>query len=230
MIRSNNIVIMAVPIALVIGAIGGFGSFDLLQDNSLDTTGISYGMLGHVTAIVRDANGEITGYSQGDNLVLDGGEECISKLVFLGADNTESIDTECSGAITSGFGIIGLVNGTSCSGVTASSQDPTQGCNVGNGLIDGLINNTDTSLNRVQATTISFSDDGANSKTTLQEVFTNSGSSNTVLRSVIMNSTSTGADFVILASQDFGSAAVVSNGGTLTIIWELTTGATTTFD
>lgn len=219
---------MVIPVALVIGAIGGFGSFDLLQDDSLDETSTNSGMMGHVTAIARDASGQITGYSQGDNLILDGGEDCVAKLVFLGPANTAGIDTECAGA-TGPFNFIGLVNGTSCaSEADATSQNPTNNCTLGGP--DGLINSTTSGFQRVTPDSTVLADDAGETKVTLTELFTNAEGSNTILRSVLMNGTQTAAKDIILASQNFGTAATVSAGGTLTIIWEITTGSTGTFN
>jgi len=224
--KPKNIAVMAISVGLIASIGGIFGASGLLVDDDVTKYATSSGMLGHVTAIVRDANGAITGYSQGDNLILDGGEECVSKILFKGSGNSEGQgDSFCTGNVGK-FNIIGLVNATACGSEAAkTSQDPTNGCTIVSP--NGLINSTTSGLQRTAPNTIVITSETGGHKTTLTEIFTNAEGSNTIQRSVIMNSTSTGSDFVILASQNFGSAAVVSNGGTLTIVWEITSGGTT---
>ena len=225
--KPNNIAVMAISVGLI-ASIGGFSASELLGNDDVTSYTTSNGMLGHVTAIVRDANGAITGYSQGDNLILNGGEECISKILFKGSGNSEGQgDAFCTGNVGT-FNIIGLVNATSCAGDAAStSQNPTDNCTIvsPNGLINSTSNN---GLDRTTPDSIVITSVANGFKTTLTNVFTNTESSNTIQRSVIMNTTVVGPDYVILASQNFASAAVVSDGGTLTIVWEITSGGTTT--
>ena len=223
--KPNNIAVMAISVGLI-ASIGGFSASELLGNDDVTSYTTSSGMLGHVTAIARDANGVITGYSQGDNLILDGGEECVSKILFKGSGNSEGQgDSFCTGNVGK-FNIIGLVNATSCATNAAkTSQDPTDGCTIVSP--NGLINSTFNGLQRTTPDSVVITSGTGGFTTTLTNVFTNTESSNTIQRSVIMNSTSTGADYVILASQNFASAAVVSDGGTLTIVWEITSGGTT---
>ena len=223
--KPNNIAVMAISVGLI-ASIGGFSAFELLGNDDVTSYTTSNGMLGHVTATTRDANGVITGYSQGDNLILDGGEECISKILFKGSGNTEGQgDAFCTGNVGK-FNIIGLVNATACaSNAAKTSQDPTDGCTIVSP--NGLINSTTNGLQRTAPNSIVITSVTGGHTTTLTEVFTNTEGSNTIQRSVIMNTTAVGANQVILASQNFASAAVVSDGGTLTIVWEITTGGTT---
>jgi len=222
MTKINNVAVMAISIGLFAGLGGFLGTSELMVDDGLDTQATYGGMMGHVEATVRDANGQITSYSQGDNIILDLGEKCVAKLTFKGAGSTAG---ECSGALANGFNIIGLVNATSCSGPVATSQDPSVGCTANPGT-DGLINAT-SPFETVAADTIVIDSSVTNNgiKTTLTKLFTNTDTSNTIERSVLLNSTATGAGaYIILASQDFTSPATVSAGGTLTIVWEVTTG------
>jgi len=220
MTKINNVAVMAISIGLFAGLGGFLGASELMVDDGLDTQATYGGMMGHVEAIARDANGQITSYSQGDNIILDLGEKCVAKLTFKGAGSTAG---ECPGALTNGFNIIGLVNATSCTGPTATSQEPSVDCTATPGT-NGLINST-SPFQTVAADTIVIDNTESNFgfKTTLTKLFTNTDASNTIARSVIMNSTST-TDFIILASQNFASPATVSAGGTLTIVWEVTTG------
>jgi len=224
--KPNNIAVMAISVGLI-ASIGGFSASELLGNDDVTSYTTSNGMLGHVTAIVRDANGAITGYSQGDNLILNGGEECISKILFKGSGNSEGQgDAFCTGNVGT-FNIIGLVNATACASNAANtSQDVTDGCTIVSP--NGLINSTTSGLQRTTPDSVVITSVTGGFKTTLTNVFTNAEGSNTIQRSVIMNTTAVGPDYVILASQNFASAAVVSDGGTLTIVWEITSGGTTT--
>jgi len=229
MTKINNIAVMAISIGLFAGLGGFLGTSGLMVDDGLDTQATYGGMMGHVEATVRDANGQITSYSQGDNIILDVGEQCVAKMTFKGSGNTESGDDAiCTGTLTNGFNIIGLVNATGCTGPDATSQFPSVNC-VGIPLTNGLINST-SPFQTVAADSIVITTGSNGFLTTLTKLFTNTdGTANTIERSVILNSTSIVAgEYIILASQDFTSPATVSAGGTLTIVWEVTTGGTTT--
>jgi len=230
MTKINNISIMAISIGLFAGLGGFLGASELLVDDSLDTQATYGGMMGHVEATVRDANGQITSYSQGDNLILDLGEQCVAKMTFRGSGNTENQgDAICTGALTNGFNIIGLYNGTGCGAPDPTSQEPSSGGCTATGA-NGLINAT-SPFDRRPADTIAIDVSETNSgfRTVLTTLFTNTDGSNTIDRSMIMNSTAIGTgQNIILASQTFASPATVSAGGTLTIVWEVTTGGAST--
>jgi hypothetical protein len=67
---------------------------------------------GHVTTIHKDAAGNILGYRQTDNIIVNQGENCALKLLFASAGGSATGNNVCTGANTSGFRYIAIGNTT----------------------------------------------------------------------------------------------------------------------
>ena len=88
--RAKYIILAAIVFAGIVGVSQGQGLFDLTDAKPITTTS-SLGYLGHVTAIVKDSDGNIKSYHQADNTVVRIGRDCAADLVFgtsLGSDCT----------------------------------------------------------------------------------------------------------------------------------------------
>jgi len=86
--RVKYIVLASIIFVGIVGISQGQGLFELNDVNPI-MPNTSLGYLGHVTAVVKDSNGNIKAYLQADNIVVDIGRDCASALVFdsgLGAD------------------------------------------------------------------------------------------------------------------------------------------------
>ena len=86
--RVKYIILASIIFVGIVGMSQGQGLFELNDVNS-STPATSYGYLGHVTATLRDSDGNIKAYEQGDNVVFDRGRDCAADLVFdtgLGTD------------------------------------------------------------------------------------------------------------------------------------------------
>jgi len=79
--RAKYIILAAIVFAGIVGVSQGQGLFDLTDAKPITTTS-SLGYLGHVTAIVKDSDGNIKSYHQVDNILMDGGRNCGIDLVF----------------------------------------------------------------------------------------------------------------------------------------------------
>jgi hypothetical protein len=64
----------------------------------------SGGMVGHVEYTLYDKDGNIKSYAQGDNFVVNNGDDCVAAAIFGEAD-------ECT-LSSDGFTFIGIANGT----------------------------------------------------------------------------------------------------------------------
>jgi hypothetical protein len=106
---TSMIALIAVISAASIGAISMNG-FSAIPFATASVSPESGTMMGHVETILRDANGNIKLYSQGDNIVTNKGDDCTIAYAFQtsaagGADN-------CTGITADGFRFIGIGNAT----------------------------------------------------------------------------------------------------------------------
>ena len=68
-------------------------------------------MLGHVEYTVRDAQGQIKQYTQGDNAIVESGKDCSAQRIFNASDNTGTGTSVC-GINGDGFNFIAIGNGS----------------------------------------------------------------------------------------------------------------------
>lgn len=162
-------------------------------------------MLGHVTLMVTNAQGQVIDYRQGDNQVVRSGESCAARLIF-GA--TQAAGSLCTGASTTTYGNIAL--GTSSTGFTATTLK--------------LNNETSVSgLARVAATTNTVVDStGTGATVTLSKQFTNAGASQNIREAGVFNSTTSNTNGMF-AGQSF-STIVLNTNDALTVTWTITVG------
>jgi len=83
--------------------------------------------VGHVEMVLRDADGNIKSYYQGDNVVTNEGDACAAEKIFGDATDV------CNG--TTGFTYIGVINGT----YTAAESDQMSEFNLGANAADNLM-------------------------------------------------------------------------------------------
>ena len=195
----------------VIGLTGSVLGMQALSATPLAVAGTSTTMesgymLGHITFVVDDANGNTKSYIQTDNLVLDQGEACAVKSVF----SSSATSTDCGGAASVGdFNVIALGTSTAA----ATNDDIALGAET-----------AAAGLGRATATSATVTDDStgtAGAQMALSKAFTNtSGGSVAITESGIFNSTSTNADG-IFARQTFTSIPVANNDS-LTVTWTIT--------
>lgn len=188
------------------GILGAYGfssvSSTLKAQSDMQTAG-SVPLLGHVTLTVRDPEGNVVAYHQGDNTVVTAAENCLSDRIF-------GIPiASCPTGGTNPYNVIGIGNGSG----TASRTDT------------GLIaeENGDISLRRATATVQTGTAAGASPVSdVLQVQFTNAGSTNTVTEAGIFNSTTYNAPGMF-AHQTF-TGITLNTGDSLTVKWTIATG------
>ena len=104
--RTTTIVLFASIFAVTVGTLGLSGSSATSLMIAPQTQQV--GMLGHVEYMVQDASGNTVQYMQGDNVVVNDGEDCAADAIFGSGT-----------CITGDFNWIGIGNGSS------STTDPT---------------------------------------------------------------------------------------------------------
>lgn len=101
--RNTTIVLFASIFAVAIGTLGlsGTSASTLMLSGAPHSQEQAIGMLGHVEYMVQDNNGNIAAYMQGDNTVVNDGEDCAADAIF--GDGT---------CITGDFNFIAIGNHT----------------------------------------------------------------------------------------------------------------------
>jgi len=95
--KSTHIALIGVIVAGLVGA--GLASASLTTPLFLVSTQTSnmenslVGMLGHITVIAYDADGNIKSYLQSDNQIVNIGENCVAEVLF----NVASVSEPCAG-------------------------------------------------------------------------------------------------------------------------------------
>lgn len=173
-----------------------------------------FSIMGHITLVATDSQGNIKGYIQTDNEIKNMGENCVVEALFK-TDNTANATSSCGGTSAGGVssdGFVWLAIGTGTSHLSqgASGLETQQG-------------------SRSQATTRTFTisngDQSTNSfaQIVLSRQFTLNGTA-TVSEAGIFDASASGNTF---ARQTFTGIPLVS-GDKLTVTWTVTAGSHTT--
>ncbi len=198
--------ITSAVIALSVGllSVSGF-SINPSSNVGQTTSAEPVQMLGHVTLMVTDAQGQIKEYRQGDNQVVRSGESCAGRLIF---GSTATAGSLCTGASTTTYANLAL--GTSSSTISATATKLGNETNV-------------SGLARAAATTNSVADSsGSGATVTLSKQFTNNGASTNVREAGIFNGTSFNTNGMF-AGQTFNTIVLNTNDA-LTVTWTITVG------
>jgi|SRR5690348_1129714 len=76
---------------------------------------------GHITLVATDPNGNIKAYRQTDNIVVNTGADCVTRLLFGGNSagrGAGSGTTTCVGTLTQPWTVIGIGTGTTAEAAT----------------------------------------------------------------------------------------------------------------
>ena len=111
----SMIALIAAISAVSIGVISmnGFSAIPLATASVSPESGA---MMGHVEYILRDADGNIKSYTQGDNMVVNKGDDCVISYAFQ-----KGITSDNCTISADGFRYIGIGNGT----ITVDAADTT---------------------------------------------------------------------------------------------------------
>ena len=241
----TTIIGLVAAIAVLSGAMGMSvtGAFSDQTIAQFVPNNVATGMLmGQVMVEAHNEDGELIAYRMGDNEVVDGGEQCILKMLFAttgglleaSSDNGRgqyASTTACTGILTGAWDVIAIGVGTTGHGdagimATAALHDLYSGleteCHAG----INVGTNTclaDTLLKRGIATTKTWTNGtgGTDTKIVLAKTFT-SGTTASITESGLFNST-TIASGGMLSHKTF-SAVSLTSGDSITVTWTFTVG------
>ncbi len=195
--------------AVIVGA-GMYTTTGVFGTNSLlNTEGTSVnespGLTGHVTLVASDSQGNIKAYRQTDNLIFNGGANCIGKLVFGSNGTSGGNPTGCAtyhyvavGSNSTAIAVTDRDFGSFLTELGSTSRTDASGTNL------GLNNSTNTGAGGAAVSVIGGT--------------VNIGSSGTVNTVGLANSaTSSAGD--LFSRVKLGTGISVNSGDTIKVSW-----------
>ncbi len=222
--RNTTYALFGVTFALVASGLVGSNILSAQPSGLVaqDTTPSSDGMkiTGHVTTIATDANGNIKAYRQTDNVVVNGGKDCVTKLLFGGSGSRGSLTgtNTCKGTNTAPWTAIAVGNRSAA--ITVGTTNAT--------LTSEPVSNSN-GLNR-QSGTVTFTNATgvASSTTVIQTTFGPltglSGGGTQVTESGLFNSTTVRDTADTMFAHQAISSIALNTGDSLTIKWTINVG------
>ena len=242
----TTIIGLVAAIAVLSGAMGlsvtGAFSDQTIAKSTIPTTGM---LMGQVMIEAHDENGEMIAYRLGDNEVVDGGEQCILRMLFAtAADGTggpsastaTTGNTVCTGALTGAWNVIAIGVGVTGHDDAAALGDSAVAdlysgleieCNAavnsGGTGADAKTCAAQAGLIRAVATTKTWQNGTSDTETqiVLAKTFTSLGSA-VITESGLFNSTDITAGGM-LAHKTFGAVSLTS-GDSITVTWTFKVG------
>ena len=209
--KLRSIGLYSAIVAIAVGVLAAYGLPNMVSNsaNTYTTNSQELGMLGHVTLIVTDPQGNIKDYRQGDNTVITTSKSCTAKILFGGTS------TLCASPGTATWTTIGIGSGGS---------PPTQPADTVTRLVTEY---SSFGLNRAAATgtsaVLTDASTGVGAKSVIQATFTNTdSSSHNVNEAGLFNGTSLTTSGMF-AAQTFTAISLNQNDA-LTVKWTITVG------
>ena len=232
----TTIIGLVAAIAVLSGAMGlsvtGAFSDQTIAQTTIPATGF---LMGQVMIEAHNEDGELIAYRLGDNEVVDGGEQCILKMLFattggLTSGNTDgrgeyASDDVCTGVLTGAWDVIAIGVGT-VDIADAAAHDLLSGLEVEcSAVLQTKVTTclADAQLKRALATTKTWTNGtgGTDTEIVLAKTFT-SGTAATITESGLFNSTTIGSGGM-LSHRTF-SAVTLASGDSITVTWTITVG------
>ena len=197
--------VIAVLTAGLIGVVGTSSAPLAIGVSSIDGFHDGSGMLGHLTLVATDSDGDIKSYQQTDNLITRGGANCLAHTLF------ESSDV-AGGSVTCGgdpdlFDVIAIGTG--------NGQTDTSTGLAAQTAVSGLVPDTDTSVLVVD------DPDGSGATAQVEVTFTSGAGTTSITEAGIFNNTNTASPAQMMSYRDFTSISLDS-GDSLTVTWTIT--------
>jgi len=247
----TTIIGLVAAVAVLSGAMGMSvtGAFSDQTIAQFVPNNVATGMLmGQVMIEAHNEDGEMIAYRMGDNEVVDGGEQCILKMLFASggglvagatddgrgqyASTSSDAIGDCTGILTGAWDVIAIGVGTTGHGAaldTAATHDLYNGlqteCTTAASSLgaDGNTCLADAALKRALATTKTWTNGtgGTDTKIVLAKTFT-SGTIASITESGLFNSTAVGSGGML--SHKTFSAVSLTSGDSITVTWTFTVG------
>ncbi len=197
--------VIAVLAAGLIGVIGTSSTPLAIGTSTIDGFQDGSGMLGHLTLVATDSDGQIKAYQQTDNVVTRVGHNCFAHILFEPTGPT-------GGSVTCG-GDPGVFDAIAIG--TGSGQTDTSTTLATQTATTGLTPDTDANGVLVADNT------GAGATAIVEVTFTSAGATTSITEAGIFNNTNTASPAQMLAYRDF-TAISLDNGDSLTVTWTIT--------
>jgi hypothetical protein len=228
--------ILGVALAVVAGlfSAAAFGLIGTKTDAQTSTAATGL-FTGHVTTIQTDAAGNVIGYRQSDNLIVNGGENCALKLLFAATGGDASGNQVCVGTNDAGFRWIAI--GNTSNTFSGTPGDPTgtdyKLSNPHNSTSYGLENGLARKYGNVAASggwSNSTSSSGQAS-VIMSATFTNTAiASRNVNESGLFNATDGNTNTDAMFAKQVFQTISLNSGDSLTVQWTINVGGTTSFN
>ena len=190
-----------------------FSSTGLFQESDdITSYGQNIGLSGHVTVIHANEQGDILGYQQYDNIILNEGLDCITALAFNALNSTQCSVPSSTDKFTF-IGLLGTLTGTDpASDSTAASLTEI----TGNNLDPVVATTIGVDVEAAGATTVQ-----GTSVTALQHTFTKANVGGVTVGGAVLENAAGNA---IFAAKAFGADIELNESDTLEITWSITLG------
>ena len=240
----TTIIGLVAAIAVLSGAMGlsvtsgGFSDAEIAQ-TTIPATGF---LMGQVMIEAHNEDGELIAYRLGDNEVVDGGEQCILKMLFASTGGLTAGTTDgrgeyastsvCTGILTGAWDVIAIGTGVVAHGGQAT-HDVYSGLEI---ECSAILNDTnddrtvdatdcpaDAALARATATTKTWQNGTGTTETqiVLAKTFT-SASTASITESGLFNSTAIGTGGML--SHKTFTAVALTSGDSITVTWTFKVG------
>jgi hypothetical protein len=233
---STTALIFGVALAVVAGLFSStiFGLVGTKTDTQTSTAATGL-FTGHVTTIHHDAAGNVIGYRQSDNLIVNGGENCALKLLFATTGGDASGNTVCTSTNDAGFRWIAIGN-------TSNTQTGTPGAPLGtdtglynphNSTSYGLENGLARMFGNVAASGGWSNSTGTDTEASvvMSATFTNTAdAARNVNESGLFNATDGSPNTDAMFARQVFQTISLNNGDSLTVQWTINVGGTGTFN
>lgn len=207
----NRILIGAIVVlaAGLFGVIGMTSTTLALGGTTINEIASSTGMMGHLTLISTDSDGNIKSYQQTDNLITQGATNCIAQELFRDTTTFGSGDSTTCAGNPGKFDVIAIGTG---SGVTDTGNDLAARTSI-----TGLVAQADDTSDAVTIT----DDSGTGTDAVVETTFTSGGATTAITEAGIFNSTGIGGTTEMFSYRSF-TAISLDSGDSLTVTWTIT--------
>jgi hypothetical protein len=204
LLKQQTTIMLAITIAAALSTVAfASGVFTNSSESSVSSYKEGAMLMGHVTMVVQDPDGNIIKYYQGDNQITNQGENCIAEKLF-GVTTTGATACQNSGGET--FDVVAI--GTNASPTPDEASLSLDTANTQKAVTPTVTSSTGTTSSSADVVLI------ATFTATTTTTFTESG----------VFDTTTGGSNNMLAHQAFTTGATLNNQDTIEVTWTIDIG------
>lgn len=184
------------------------GAFQILEQSDINSSDIALGH-GHITVIVSDSLGNVVDQKEGDNAIVNTGDNCLAKMLW--SDPTDAGEQTCEGATNDAWRYFCLDQDAQVLVVDKDLRNPT----------------TEAGLSTCQKSKITWNQNSTGSTDALSKVdvrltyvFTNSGSDDEICSVGVFNGSSQATRSMLSKGNFTGGCVTVTTGNDLTVHYD----------